>query len=345
MAGPTIVTPEARGQYSGAGLLDSATSLYTSIEEKDWVDAALSGVAVGFDLAATISDPLGSLFAAGIGWLIDHLEPLKGWFDDLAGNPEAVTAHAGTMLNVSGYLSELRYELESGAQSKIGHMKGKDIEAYLKHVEEQARALGVLSGTARGLSVGIEGAAMLVGFVHGLLRDALSQIVGAILSYLAELAITLGLATPLVIEQASTRVSALVAEIVPKVKGLKNSVTDLGSLQHQLRDILNDIPRFLGNRYSVPNHPNLHWSDVLNRDVPALRRLARPGGPGWSAKDLFKWTAERDGHEIIQWMRTADPKLLDKAITDAFKDGIPSNVSDAGKRLKESILRQIEGKA
>jgi len=340
-----VVSPEARGQLTGAGIFDSTASLAKAIEDRDWVDGVLSGVALGFDVAATVSDPLGSLFAAGIGWLIDHLEPIKGWFDDLAGNPEGVKAHAGTMLNVSAYLAEIKYELESGAEAKIGQMKGKDVEAYRRRVAEQAQALSVLSGSARGISVGLEGAAMLVGFVHALLRDALSQIVGAILSYLAELAITLGLATPLVIEQATTRVSALAAEVVPKVKGLKNSVTDLGSLQSALRDILNDIPRFLGSRYSVPNHPNLHWRDVVNQDLPSLNWLKGQAGTGWNVKDLFRWTAERDGHEIIQWMRTADPKLLDKAITDAFKDGVPQNLADAGKALKDAIERQMKGRA
>ena len=149
----------------------------------------------------------------------------------------------------------------------------------------------------------------------------------------------------LVIEQATTRVSALAAEVVPKVKGLKNSVTDLGSLQSALRDILNDIPRFLGSRYSVPNHPNLHWRDVVNQDLPSLNWLKGQAGTGWNVKDLFRWTAERDGHEIIQWMRTADPKLLDKAITDACKDGVPQNLADAGKALKEAIERQMKGRA
>ena len=59
-----VVEPEERSWHSGTGLLDSGTSLCESIGQQDWVSAALSGVAVGFDALATYSDPLGSLFAA-----------------------------------------------------------------------------------------------------------------------------------------------------------------------------------------------------------------------------------------------------------------------------------------
>jgi len=168
--------------------------------------------------------------------------------------------------------------------------------------------------------------------VHGLLRDALAKIAGSICSYAAELVFTLGAATPLVIHQATTRVSALVAEIGPKISGLKTSVTDLDSLMHQLRDILNDIPRFLGDRYSVPNHPGLRWSNVLDDPAHMLQ--------GMSVGDAIRLL---DLKPQYQQLLRSDPALWDKAVSDALREGIPSNATDAAKVLEDAIRRQVAG--
>ena len=327
-----VVAPEDRNALTGTGLLDSGVSLCTALAEKDWLDAALSGVAVGFDVVATVSDPLGSLLAAGIGWIIDHLQPIKGWFDDLTGNPEEVIAFAGTWLNVSYSLGVARFDLERDADTKMGDMTGPGVRAYRSQVSEEIAKLDLLRSASQGVSMGLEAAGMIVGFVHGLIRDALSTIAGAILSYVAELVFTLGAATPLVIHQASTRVSALAAEIGPKITGLKNSVTDLDSLLSALRDILNDIPRFLGNRYSVPNLPGLRWSNVLDDPVTNLR--------GLSVRDVIDHINLKPEYAHIV---TRDPALWDRAVADAIRLGAPTNLTDLAKALREAVERQIEG--
>ncbi len=332
MNGGLVVAPGERSATSGAGLIDSGTSLYQAIESENWVDAALSGVAVGFDALATYSDPLGSLFAAGIGWIIDHLDPIKSWFDELAGNPEEVTAFAGTWLNVSNSISASNTTFVMAANQKLETMSGPNVERYRQHVEEMSDKLSFYSGAARAMSVGTEVAGVIVGFVHGLLRDAIAQIAGAICSYVTELVITLGAATPLVIHQATTRVSALAAEIGPKIKGLKTSVTDLDSLMRELRDILNDIPRFLGNRYSVPNHPNLRWSNVVNDPNHLLQ--------GMSVRDAMNLVNVKPQYRHIL---ANDPALWQKVIAEAFRDGVPGNATDAGKNINEAAQNQIDG--
>ncbi|MEO5609065.1 MAG: hypothetical protein ABIQ61_01425 [Ornithinibacter sp.] len=330
MNGDLVVEPGERSALSGTGLLDSGVSLYQALENKDWVDAALSGVGVGFDAVATYSDPLGSLFAAGIGWIIDHLQPIKGWFDDLTGNPEAVVAFAGTWSNVSTSIGLARYDFERDADTKMSQMQGPSAQAYRKHVAWEVQKMDFLSKGTRGMSYGLEAAGVIVGFVHGLIRDALSQIVGAICSYVAELVFTLGAATPLVIHQATTRCSALAAEIGPKISGLKNSVTDLDSLLRELRDILNDIPRFLGDRYSVPNHPGLKWSNILSDPAHMLQ--------GMSVGDAVRLLGlDPKFARLLQ----NNPDVWRTVVDDAVRDGIGSNAADAAKALREALQRHL----
>jgi len=334
---PLVVSEEPRSWHTGAGLLDSAVSLGEALHDKSWVDSALSGVALGFDIYATVMDPLGSLFAAGIGWIIDHLDPIKGWFDDLTGNPEAVSAFAGTWLNTSIAIGTVKTDFEADANKKLEGMSGPNIATYRGHVKNEVNKLKILETASSGMSIGFEVCAVIVGFVHGLLRDALAQIVGAICSYVAELVITLGAATPLVIHQASTRVSALAAEIIPKIKGLKNSVNDLDALVSKLKDILNDIPRFLGDRYSVPNHPNLKWRNVLNEDGGWLKKI-----PGINKATVSEQMAVIQARSQYKFFIDRDPAAFNKAVEEALNQARPTNVTDALKAIHEAMERQMK---
>ncbi|MBS1905238.1 MAG: hypothetical protein JST33_01455 [Actinobacteria bacterium] len=78
-------------------------------------------------------------------------------------------------------------------------------------------------------------ASTIVQVVHDMVRDSLAQLVGSLISYAAELVFSLGLATPLVIEQASTRVSALAGRFAKKIPDLVAAVRKLGELVEKLK--------------------------------------------------------------------------------------------------------------
>lgn len=328
-----VATAEERSWHSGAGLLDSGMTLCESITGDSWVDRGLSGVAVGVDVYATVSDPLGSLFAAGIGWVIDHLSPIKDWFDELTGNPEEVSAFAQTWGNVRTELDRVRADYARYADSQMGHMKGEALDAYRTHVQDMLQKYRLVSGGAHAISYGFVGAAGLVQLVHGIVRDALAQIVGALCSYVSELVITLGAATPLVIHQASSRVSALVAEIGPKLKGLKTSVHSLDELTSGLKDVLNDIPRFLGDRYAVPNHPELKWGDIPSRNLRWAERIkAMPGGEGLTLGERIRLINLQDEYKhLLGTGREAWEGL----VREALKSSAPNDVNDAIRKIRE----------
>jgi hypothetical protein len=52
--------------FSGAELLDSGTQLGSAIESGSWVQGGMAAFATAADTIATVSDPLGSLIAAGL---------------------------------------------------------------------------------------------------------------------------------------------------------------------------------------------------------------------------------------------------------------------------------------
>ena len=86
---------------TGAGAIDSYNSLITNIKNAHDEDKGVAAVEIGVavfgvvaDTVAFVLNPLSKLIAAGLGWLIEHVQFLKAPLDRLAGNPDGIKALA-----------------------------------------------------------------------------------------------------------------------------------------------------------------------------------------------------------------------------------------------------------
>jgi hypothetical protein len=238
VSNPLVAAPvDTATPFSGAGLLDSGTQLASAIQSGDWLQGTLAGVGVALDTAATVIDPLGSLIAAGLGWLIDHLEPLKGWFNDFTGDAGEVAAFGQTWANIQ---TQLRGAAENLAHflGDVDELAGEAMDAYRRFQAETAEHLAGAASWAGAMSTGLQIASTVVQVVHDLVRDVLSQLVGSIISWAAEAIFTLGLATPVIVGQVTTRVASLSARVGRTVIDAVSSCKSLSSLLEQLTALL-----------------------------------------------------------------------------------------------------------
>src|SRR5437764_7755050 len=81
---------------SGISILEAGKGLKDGIESGDWAATVMGAVGVGLEALAFVADPFGSILAAGVGWLMEHVGPLKEALDKLAGNPDQIKAHSET---------------------------------------------------------------------------------------------------------------------------------------------------------------------------------------------------------------------------------------------------------
>lgn len=260
-----LVAREGDGSRAteGLGIVDSAAvwadsvdDLATDLSGDAWVDFALSTGVLAIDAVATYSDPIGSLISAGLGFVLEHIRPFSDWFDELAGDPDAVAAFAETWRNIGHEVGNIRFGLEADRARRMESMEGPGVRAYVRSSEALALKLHVVYKGSVSSADAYEALSQLVDLVHDLIRDCLCDIVGSILSYVAELALTLGAATPLVIQQASTRVAALSAKVGPQVSGVVTSSRSLAQKLDDLRSILDEMPRwFLDGAPPVPLTP------------------------------------------------------------------------------------------
>jgi hypothetical protein len=78
--------------YSGISLAESAASLAQGIESGDWASIAMGAVGTALDALTVAMDPFGAILAAGVGWLLEHVGPLKEAGHRVASRPSIPTS-------------------------------------------------------------------------------------------------------------------------------------------------------------------------------------------------------------------------------------------------------------
>ena len=302
---------------AGTFLLEDGEALVQAINDKDWVAGGLALVGGAFDAAAAASDPIGTLIAMGLGWVLDHVQPFNTWLEQLTGDADQVKAHAATWKNVHKHLQATAETMASYVTTDLADMNGRTITAYQGAASDITHVINAAGTWAGAIGTALDITAFIVQFVHDFVRDAISEVVGSILSYAAELIATFGLAWPIVAEQIATRIASLIGQVGRNVKNLVTSarnlvkkLTDLKTLFHTLKNKLDTLFKNLG-----------HHSDDLGdagRNLDTHTRTGTPDGdtsfdpPAWAAKDRY----------------IAPTREQQKAFADAVQQHGPTNPDD-----------------
>ncbi|KGM12503.1 ADP-ribosyltransferase [Cellulomonas bogoriensis] len=243
---PLIAGPvDTSTALSGTLTIESLANLSRAIREEQWLDAALNGVSTLLGTAAAVMDPLGQLIAHGLGWLMEHLQPLKGWLNDLTGDAGAVLGFAATWDNIATQTAGAADDLQRLVRVDLEAMDGEGVLAYARYTDDLAEHVRGISGASAAVGSALRKASTIVQVVHDLVRDALAEVVGAAISWVAQVTLSAGLATPWVIGQVTTRVSSLAARVGTKVTAVVTSVKSLKGLVEALKDALGSVSRAL----------------------------------------------------------------------------------------------------
>ena len=172
--------------HTGLGLVDDAAQISSGIRDESWVDGSLGGVGTSLDVLGLVVDPLGSLAAWGVSWLMEHVKPLREALDHLAGHPDAISAHAATWQNVATLTADASIEYADAIHDETAAWRGDSGDAYRRHGAAQVTVLRGISDAAHGIAYAVEGAGLLVGLVRGLVRDLLAQFVATLATRLPQ---------------------------------------------------------------------------------------------------------------------------------------------------------------
>lgn len=245
--------------YKGLSPVEAAIGLRDAIKSGSWIDKGLAGAGGGLEFLSFILDPLGSLAAYSVSWLIEQVEPLRRALDWFAGSPDQIRAYSQTWRNVAKAVTDASGDFDQEVRQGASTWEGRSSVRYRTAVNGQIggiKAAGVCADTV-GSVVSVVGD--LVGLVRDSVRDIIAQCAATIavrlpLWLIAE-GVTLGAATPAVIASVASVVTKYWAEVLKKVQLLVRSLASLRPLMDQLGEVWTTVKEVLSRPVKAPPPP------------------------------------------------------------------------------------------
>ncbi|MGA9312166.1 MAG: hypothetical protein WBV74_17625 [Pseudonocardiaceae bacterium] len=244
-ANPLVADEKHPTAFAGIGIVDPALQCVNAISSGDWIEVGIDTASASLDTLNYVSNPAGALLSCGVGWLMEHVEILSEPLDWLAGSPDAITAHAQTWGNVADAVSAARQDYAHAVAGDLTTWQGAAAEAYRGHAQGSDHLLEAMEIAADGIRVAVTMSGVVVAAVREEIQKMITELVGYLIEYAAELLGTGGLAAPVVAEQAMTliaewasKISELILKLLRTVKNLMPLLRHLDEVFSTLRDAL-----------------------------------------------------------------------------------------------------------
>jgi hypothetical protein len=256
-APPASLAPwdEAPGALEGAGVVSSWGDAVES-DKGDPFEVVFTGTAAALDTLGFVADPLGSLFGAGLGWLIEHLSILREPLDALAGDPVQITSAANAWHKVSVEMAAVATELRgpgaaaSGPAAPPPGWEGAACEGYGAAVADRAGRIDFVGRQCDQLAVSLLKQGALVGTARSLMRDSLVDLVTSAIEWAATGALAAAVTGGMSLVAAAGGILARAAELGTRfgrwVAELLNTLADAGHALSGLAGGVRDAARAAG---------------------------------------------------------------------------------------------------
>lgn len=262
MTGNPLVAPEqdSTRPYTGIGIAESVSDLVQGIESGNWVDIGLGAAGTGLEALSIVMDPFGSIASNLVSFIIEHVGPLREALDKLAGNADAVAAHARTWKNIATAVGEVHSAYGAEHTADTASWSGKAADAYRARAADIVAVIGAAAQAASGLGSAVEMAGVVVGVVRETVRDLIADLVGRLAVWAAEALTIIGLPAAAVQASAAAakwaaRIAQLVKQLVRTMQKLMPLLRRLGDLFKQIRKKMDDLRRGGNNNNKPPDEP------------------------------------------------------------------------------------------
>ena len=235
-----VIAPESATKgYEGAGIFESACGTVDSIAHGDWLGAGGNAVATGLSLIGAVMDPLQAIFAAGVGWLMEHVSFLREPLDKLMGDPHAIDGHAASWYNIEQRIYDSVDYFVDQVKSTTDVWASRSAEAYRALARQHAESVQALGKIADGMSKATTIVGAMVGIIRNTVRDIVAEVIGACISKALQ-ALTVVL-IPKVAAEVAILVSKTSAKILNLLKRLFEAIKRMGAIGRQMGKILEEI--------------------------------------------------------------------------------------------------------
>lgn len=244
-----VVAPEDEDaepldSWEGAGFVSSIADVNDALasDHPDPFEIGSSAAAAGLDTLGAVMKPLDSLFAVGIGWLIEHVAFLHEPLDALCGDPTQITAQAQTWHNIAAEVAGVA--VEHRASAAVPGWEGDAADTYRRTVEGFATALDSTAGNAEQLSGLILLSGAGVGTERALIRDGIAEFLARLIEFallcLLSAVITAGGSVATFVVGAVVQALDLAQKIARRVSELLDVLHAAGGTAAQLSRAIRD---------------------------------------------------------------------------------------------------------
>lgn len=242
-----LVTDPGAGRYDGSGILASTNDFVNS---HGALDGAANGLSFYLSAVGFVKDPFESVLSSGIGYLIEHVSFLREPLNQLAGNPNAIQAHAQTWQKIAHQLNDSAQQWTTGVQGLGGVWQGDAQGAYQSNALTQADTIGRGAQSADELSGEILTGGAMVGVVRTLIRDLiakfLAKVIERALLALAASVETLGVSVAVFVADLVAEGISLAGTISGKIAELLKALSQSGSRVAALAGKVEGLAQGLG---------------------------------------------------------------------------------------------------
>lgn len=323
--GTQEASPSAGDTLAGAAkdlpLALPVSKAVKSAGEGDYGSVASDVANFAMGAQGILEDPLNALISAGLGFLLDVIQPLKDALELVTGNPDALDEAAGDYSEIGKDIGKLGNELteitESGFANWTGDAKNAataQVQNYFNGVEQTAQTAGNVMLMLQLSSTLMEAA---YNFVKGIIAQCIEWLIVTWVAALAATVFTFGASDAAATAATTVEVATEGANAADKVEEATSLVEKIVNVLKKLMQDIKDIQKA--------------WKDL--KDVKEVGTAAKDGEK--AAKDAE--TAAKDGEKAAKDGETA-AKDGEKAEGDASKS---NPIKDKANELKENWGKSV----
>jgi hypothetical protein len=249
-----LIAPETERQWSeGAGILEAMAGVADGAFTGDLFGATANGAVVVLSGLGAVTDPFQAVFAAGVGWLMEHLAILREPLDWLAGDPKEIEGHAATWRNIEVRVAEATRYFADEVASSTTRWRSLAVSAYRERAEDHAQTVQALGVAAERLAKLTLVAGAIVGVVRNTIRDLIADVVGAAISKAlqAVAVVTIPkvvLEVGLLVGECSAKILKLLDRLVAAIRNLSSHLDGLSRLLDRIAKANHNVTILSGYR-------------------------------------------------------------------------------------------------
>ncbi|SHG80233.1 WXG100 family type VII secretion target [Streptoalloteichus hindustanus] len=224
-----VVEVTDENQWRGSGLFEAYHGLVQSItqdaesETVQVLDITFNAIGAAAMTVKFAVDPIGTLLAAGVGWLIEHVSFLREPLDALMGDPDEIQQNTEALKNQAKEVRAVADD-HKRAMASFDGWTGQSADAFRATMNKYGEELDSLAETVEGTAKVAAVTGVLVVVLRDIVRDIIAEVIaqlikGALIA-LAAAAFTFGASIAGFIGFAVGKCAAVAADIASRIARL-----------------------------------------------------------------------------------------------------------------------------